>query len=252
MAKSKIAISISKSLLNVIDQYTDSNIIMSRSHAIEYLIKKALKNEPINTAIILVHENHHHHMSYNYKNKTLLENNINFFEKFGIQNIYLITKNANKFNHLKFSGINFKVVEEKICNGTGNAINIIKDKLPHTFIVLNGDTFNDFNLQEMIKAHLNNDAMATIGLTSLDKPEMRGSVTLNGNAIIDFKEKQPTKSFIINAGIYILNSEIFNYFTKNTKSIESDIFPKLAKEKKLQGYFTYGTFIHAPDVNKQK
>ena len=70
---------------------------------------------------------------------------------------------------------------------------------------------------------------------------------LEGMNIIDFKEKQETKSNIINAGIYILKPKVFEYFNKNTKSIEKDIFQLLAKKKELQGFFTYGRFIHLPD-----
>ena len=85
-----------------------------------------------------------------------------------------------------------------------------------------------------------------MGLISSKTPQKRGSVTLDGNLVIDFKEKQVPSSNIINAGIYILKPEIFSLL-KNKKSLEHEIFPELAKQKQIQGFFTFGKFIHAPE-----
>ncbi|MBS3108087.1 NDP-sugar synthase, partial [Candidatus Woesearchaeota archaeon] len=65
------------------------------------------------------------------------------------------------------------------------------------------------------------------------------------NMIVDFKEKEETGSNIINAGVYVFNKDVFNFFDKDVKSLERDLFPKLAKLNQLQGFFTKGEYYHA-------
>ncbi len=250
MRKKKIAISIDEPLLDIVNSYKDGVTIRSTSQAIESLIKQAIKQKPITTAVILISEKDQKYLLEKIENMQLIDYHVNFLKKFGINRIYLITKD-NKELKEKVSELNKKVnielINEEKSEGTANALALIKDKVEDDFLVLNGDTFNDFDLKKMINEHMKNGRIATIGLISSISPYKRGAVILEGTSIIDFKEKQETKSNIINAGIFILKPKVFEYFNKNTKSIEKDVFPLLAKKKELQGFFTYGKFIHLPD-----
>jgi len=250
MRKKKIAISIDEPLLDIIKSYIDNVNIRSTSQAIESLIKQAIKQKPITTAVILISEKDQKYLLEKIENTQLIDYHVNFLKKFGINRIYLITK-ENKELKEKVSELNKKVsiemINEEKSEGTANALALIKDKVENDFLVLNGDTFNDFDLKKMINEHVENGRIATIGLISSNSPYKRGAVILEGTSIKEFKEKQETKSNIINAGVYILKPKVFEYFNKNTKSIEKDVFPLLAKKKELQGFFTYGKFIHMPD-----
>lgn len=250
MKKKKIAISIDGPLLDIINSYKDNTTIRSTSQAIEALIKQAIKQRPIKTAVILVSEKDQYYLFEKIENLSLIDYHINFFTRFGINQIYLVTK-ENEILKKKIlelnKRINIELINEKECKGTANALMLIKNRIKNDFLVINGDTFNDFDLKKMINEHIESGKLATIGLISSTSPQKRGAVILEGTTIIDFKEKQETKSNVINAGIYILKLKIFEYFDKNTKSIEYDIFPILAKNRDLQGFFTYGKFIHLPD-----
>ncbi len=107
---------------------------------------------------------------------------------------------------------------------------------------MNGDTYNNFNLIKMINKHADTNKIATMGLITSDEPSKYMSVTLEGDSVLFVKDKQKT-GYIINAGIYIFNPEIFNY-TKNAKSMEIEVLPKLTQTNALQGYFTYGEYKH--------
>ena len=250
MKKKKIAISIDEPLLDIIDSNIDNNLIRSRSQAIESLITQAIKQRPITTAVILISENDQHLLLEKIDDTLLINHHINFLTKFGINQIYLITKENKEFKNkiLEISKrIDLKLINEESSEGTANALALIKNYVKNNFLVINGDTFNDFNLKKMINEHIENDKIATIGLISSKSPFKRGAAILEGMTIIDFQEKQETNSNVINAGVYIFKPKIFEYFSKKTKSIEYDIFPLLAKNKELQGFFTYGNFIHLPD-----
>lgn len=250
MRKKKIAISIDEPLLDMVNSYIDKTTIRSTSQAIESLIKQAIKQAPITTAIILINEKDQHYLLEKIENLQLIECHINFLKKFGINQVYLITKGneelKGKVQELN-KIIDIELIDEKKSEGTANALMLIKDKVNNDFLVINGDTLNDFKLKKMINDHVESGKVATIGLISSTSPHKRGAVILEGTSIVDFKEKQETKSNIVNAGIYILKPKVFEYFNKNNKSIEKDLFPLLAKKKELQGFFTYGKFIHLPD-----
>lgn len=250
MKKKKIAISIDEPLLDIIKSYIDNTNIRSTSQAIEALIKQAIKQKPITIAIILISEKDQHYLLEKVENLSLIDHHINFLTKFGINQVYLITKENKELKQKVLElnkRVNIELVHEEENKGTANALALIKNKVKNDFLVINGDTINDFDLKKMINEHIESGKLATIGLISSTSPHKRGAVILEGTTIKDFKEKQETKSNIINAGIYILKPKVFKYFNKNTKSIETDVFPLLVEKKELRGFFTYGKFIHLPD-----
>lgn len=121
-----------------------------------------------------------------------------------------------------------------------------------SFLVLNGDIFEEVNYSEIIKKHKENNATATIALCKVEDPSRYGVAEMGyDNRITRFVEK-PTKrtasTNLINAGIYALRPEIFEYIPKGKKvSIEREIFPKLAEQEKLCGYIIDGLWI---DIGK--
>jgi mannose-1-phosphate guanylyltransferase len=120
------------------------------------------------------------------------------------------------------------------------------------FLVLNGDIFEDVNYREIIEKHKENKATATIALCKVEDPTRYGVAEMaDDNRITRFIEK-PAKGTaptnLINAGIYVLSPEIFQYIPKGKKiSMEREIFPKLAKQGKLYGHTIHGVWI---DIGK--
>ena len=109
---------------------------------------------------------------------------------------------------------------------------------------MSGDIYNDFDLQKMIKKHMELDVLSTIGLMTRTDTKKYGTAILDGDLIIDFQEKpKRSNTNIVNAGIYIFKPEIFEIF-ESVKNLEKDLFPKLARMKELAGFFTYGEYKH--------
>ena len=247
MKKPKIAISLDKNLLDLIDSKVDGTIVRSRSQAIEFFLRKGLQGQSINTAILLIKGEHQNIMLKTLKGKSLLKNQIDFFSQYGVNNIFIITqhtKNTNLLlNEISDSKINAEIIESN-ANGNADALKSIKDKVKNSFIVMSGDTYNNFDLNKMIKKHLEMDKMAAMGLMTREKPASYGIAVLDGDFIINFNEKPKHYSTnIVNAGIYIFKPEIFELFD-NVSSLEKDLFPKLARIKQLVGFFTYGDYEH--------
>lgn len=138
--------------------------------------------------------------------------------------------------------------------GTGgpikNAEKLIGNSEP--FLVLNGDIYADLNYKEILKAHREKKAIATIALTESEETRRYGVAKLSStNRVEKFIEKPtigtaPTN--LINAGIYVLDPQIFQYIpNRKPISMEREIFPELVKEEKLWGYVFDGLWM---DIGK--
>ena len=126
--------------------------------------------------------------------------------------------------------------------GTGGPIKQAEELLgrKEPFFVLNGDILTNANYSEIMQEHKNNNGVATIALHTVEDPSRFGVVKLTRKSrIAKFVEKPSKKapSNLANAGIYVLDPDIFNYVPAGTRcSIEREIFPKLANEGELFGH----------------
>ena len=132
-------------------------------------------------------------------------------------------------NEISDSKINVEIIQRQ-AKGNADALKAIKENVNHSFVVMSGDIYNNFDLLKMIKKHLESDKLATMGLMTREKASSYGTAILDGDLIVDFQEKPKHYSTnIVNAGIYIFKPEIFELF-------ESDVseFGELASEAKLR------------------
>lgn len=247
MRKPKIAISLDQSLLDQIDGKVDGSIIRSRSQAIEYFLRKGLKESSISTAVLLIRGEHQGNLLKELKGKSLVKQQIDFFASNGIKNLYIVTQHTPSINKLLLeienSKIDVKLVQKDV-KGNADALIVLREHLKQNFIVMSGDTYNNFDLLRMVKKHLELDKLITMGLMSIEKPSKYGNAILDGDLIVDFQEKpKSVASNVVNAGIYMFKPEVFELFD-NVKSLEKDLFPKLARIKQLVGFFTHGEYKH--------
>ena len=124
MKKPKIAISLDKSLLDLVDSKVDGSIIRSRSQAMEFFLKKGLQGQSINTAVLLIKGEHQSNMLKKLKGKSLIKNQIDFFAQYGINNVFILTqhnKNINLLlNEITDAKINVEIVEKEAKGNNGN------------------------------------------------------------------------------------------------------------------------------------
>lgn len=145
---------------------------------------------------------------------------------------------------------------ETIPLGTGGPLKKAEDLIGNKepFLVLNGDIFTTINYAELMKKHKKTHATATIMLHEVEDPSRYGTVELTKtNQITKFVEKPPkgkAPSHLINAGVYVLDPEILKYIpTGQRVSIEREVFPKLAAQRKLYGYNLEGLWM---DIGKHE
>jgi len=247
MTKPKIAISLDQNLLGIIDSKVDGNVMRSRSQAIEFFLRKGLQEQSINTAALLIKGEHQPALLNKIKGVSLIKNQINFFSRYGVSNLLIVTQHSKSINQLlneiSDAKINIEIIEADL-KGNAQALLTIRNKVKNNFIAMSGDTYNNFDLLKMLKKHLEMDKLATMGLMTREKITGYGTAILDGDSIVDFQEKpRQSSTTIVNAGIYIFKPEIFEMF-QDISSLERDLFPKLARMKQLVGFFTYGEYEH--------
>lgn len=185
--------------------------------------------------------------------KPFLEIIVKQLLKLGIKEIifslhYMPEKIISYFSK-NYSPINkFYYIIEPEPLGTGGAIKFILSKdiisKNENFIVINGDTYIDYSLEDLVDVHLKNKKKITLLLKKINNTSRYGSIKFNDTEITSFCEKESNKSGYINAGVYIMREDLFNKYNLNPSfSLESDFLEKYIKEIKPSFSLTENFFI---------
>ena len=185
-------------------------------------------------------------------NKPVIERQMIHLKAAGVKEIVLavsVMSDAlkNYFKDGKKLGIKIHYTDEKHPMGTAGAIKLAEHYLKdENFFMLNGDVILNFNFKEMFNAHEQRSCIGTIASKIIDDPSRYGVLIVDDESkkILHFLEKNeylpPNGKQVpmpINAGVYLLEPEIFSYIKPNKNiSIEKDVFPKLADEQRLYHY----------------
>ena len=130
-------------------------------------------------------------------NKPFMEHTLAHLKQFGIEDIilalnYLPEAFRNYFGDGSRFGVRLTYCLEKEPMGTAGAVKNAEQYLNGTFIVLNGDTFTDLDIADMLASHRNQGSKATISLTYVDNPSAFGVVeTDRDHRVKRFIEKPP-------------------------------------------------------------
>ncbi|MCX8163084.1 MAG: sugar phosphate nucleotidyltransferase [Candidatus Micrarchaeota archaeon] len=163
----------------------------------------------------------------------LFEKFYNFFDKI----ILLAGYRGKKF--LKYENKKIEVVIEKRALGTAGAIIQIIRKLPSFFYILNADTYlENIKLEKFLKKC--EKTKKTTLLVTEDQQKNKGAIVMNGEKIVGFYEKKKIKKGFVYSGFGFISKKDLYYKKgkKNKKiSLEKEVFPFLAKKKKLYGIY---------------
>ena len=142
-----------------------------------------------------------------------------------------------------------RIVRETEPLGTGGALGNCRDVVSGQFVCLNGDIVSSLDMQVGLDLHQKNGGIGTLALWEVEDPTRFGIVGLDHQQrITRFKEKPaPEEVFsnLINAGSYLFEDDIFDYIPLGRSSLEREVFPVLAEERKLNGFSFDGYFIDA-------
>jgi len=144
-----------------------------------------------------------------------------------------------KFHKKKKNLTEIVCLQEKKLLGTGGALSNLKKLKVKNFVLTNGDTIFDININLLVSS-LKKDNIATVALTQNKSQASKklNSLSLTNNKII-FKKS----SDLMNGGVYFFKKSIFKYIKNEKFSLEKDLLPKLIFKKKVNGKVFNNFFI---------
>jgi NDP-sugar pyrophosphorylase family protein len=127
--------------------------------------------------------------------------------------------------------------------GTWGAIRQAAENLRSpNFLVLNGDSWLQVDLEKLVKFHVRTGGIATIAAADVRNATRFGSIQTDAcGRIMQFAEKQTRGSGFVNGGIYVFSRAALACTPAKEGSLEREIFPLLVSRglyaMSVSGYF---------------
>jgi len=152
---------------------------------------------------------------------------------------------VDSWQQFDFEGelIEARINQESTPMGTAGSVGLLRDLITTTCVVGSGDAVASFDISSLLQAHRQHGAKVTMALWEVDNPSEFGIVGLASSPdgevdgdrregfIRRFLEKpSPEEAFsnVINAGLYILEPEVFDHIPPGEKfDFSKQLFPAL-------------------------
>ncbi|HPQ08834.1 MAG TPA: HAD-IIIA family hydrolase [Bacteroidia bacterium] len=167
----------------------------------------------------------------------------------GIKDVYLSvgykSETIQNYFHNHFHSLQIHYIQENEPLGTGGAVKFAFKQIPaENILVINGDTFLNFDLPSFIHSHQNENV--SIALKYIESSDRYGFVEFENNYVTGFSEKSnKIKDGWISAGIYLINKKFYLSHSPSQKifSIEKDFFEKIFLNHHIKVHLVNNYFI---------
>lgn len=135
-------------------------------------------------------------------------------------------------------------VQESEPLGTGGAVRKAQPLLASedNFLVLNGDTYLDVNIDEFLAFHRRNAAVATLALSEVSEEKKGGFVDVTDDGQIEGFVEERRDGGVVNGGIRAMTPEVFTYMPEADKFNLDRVMADLAGSGLMFGFRTEGYF----------
>jgi len=251
MQKERVTVTISKSLLEKVDSLVKGGDLRNRSHAIEFLVSKAI-GPLVDTAFIFEGEKavRMHPLTRRIPltmipvhGKPAAYHIVNWFKRNGFKRIvffvgYKKEKIRDFFKDGSQLGIEVIYVDSQGKEaGTAGSLLVAREYLEGTFVVSRGDVLSKLDLKKMVRFHKDNNALVTVALKNPGDTSGHAVAELEGSRIKKFVDGKTREapSNLVNAGVYVMDAGVFEMIN-TPSSITRDLLPQVAAEGRLYGY----------------
>jgi bifunctional UDP-N-acetylglucosamine pyrophosphorylase/glucosamine-1-phosphate N-acetyltransferase len=148
----------------------------------------------------------------NVLNKPLIFYLIEKLKNLGIEEIGIVV-GYKKEKIKEYFGNDFYYFEQKEQLGTAHALYEARNFVDDEFLVLNGDIFFEDDLKNLLKTGKN-----TISTIFSNDCSLYGKVLVDGNSLIEIREKSEEGKGLINSGIYFFEKGIFDFIEKTNQN----------------------------------
>lgn len=175
---------------------------------------------------------------------------INKLLKFNCSKIYLSffykKKYCNEIINAKFKneliGKKIKIINENVPLGTAGSLSYLKSLKNQNILVLNSDILFNFDINSFFKYHVANKNVITIAVAKHEIDIPFGVINYKNNKI-HYVDEKPKKKFIINKGIYFVNSKVLSLIKLNKYLDMTDLINLSLKKKFKIDYYVLNEAI---------
>jgi dTDP-glucose pyrophosphorylase/CBS domain-containing protein len=128
-------------------------------------------------------------------------------------------------------GVDISYVREESPLGTGGALGLL-DPPTDPLLVINGDILTDIDFRAMQAHHQEQGAMMTVAVRHYEVQVPYGVVDCDGARVRGVREK-PNVGFFVNAGIYLLEPEVYGFIPVNQHMHMTDLIETLIREGRV-------------------
>ncbi|MCX8059007.1 MAG: sugar phosphate nucleotidyltransferase [Spirochaetes bacterium] len=151
--------------------------------------------------------------------KTILEIIMGKFYEYGILDFYLSVNYKSYIIKSYFSEINlpFNItyLQEEKPLGTAGSLYLLKGKIKSDYFILtNCDIIIDIDYYDLCDFHYKNNNHITIVVSAKNYKIPYGVCEIKDGLLYEIKEK-PEMNFLINTGMYVINSNVLNIIPEN-------------------------------------
>ena len=172
-----------------------------------------------------------------FNNIHFLQYLINSLSKFSFNKIYILAGSKhkvifNQFHNKVFNLTKIKCLKENNLMGTGGALLKLKKEKVNDFVLVNGDTIFDVDINNLIKS-CGKKKIGSIALASNKKNT--NNYKLNNLSVKNNTLVYQKKGNLMNGGVYFFKKKILNLIPKKKFSLENNFLPILISKKLLIG-----------------
>lgn len=149
----------------------------------------------------------------------IVERIINKFLEFEFNNFYITINDKKEIIKAYFNQeLSYKIsfLEEEKPLGTAGSLGLLNNNLVSTFFVSNCDILVDANYSKILEYHKNHNNKITAVTALKNYVIPYGVFSLNKDGDIESINEKPNCEFLVNTGMYILESDILKYVFKDT------------------------------------
>ena len=166
--------------------------------------------------------------------KPLMEHIVDQLRDAGIQHVsvstfYLADKIKDHFGNGRAFGVDLSYVQEDQPLGTAGALSLMKPS-DEPILVINGDILTKVDFRAMLAYHREQKADMTVAVKKYEMSVPFGVVEADGSAMIRNLAEKPVYSFLVNAGIYLIEPPMRQYVQAGKRFDMTDLIRTLIEK----------------------
>jgi glucose-1-phosphate cytidylyltransferase len=143
-----------------------------------------------------------------------------------------------------------EVIDTGLETQTGGRIKKCMQKIgPQKVMVTYGDGLGNVNISKLVQFHNLHGKQATV--TAVRPPARFGQLTLDGDKVSEFGEKQHADGGWINGGFFVVEPSVVELIRTDSDPFETSALPALAKQDQLRAFHHEG-FWQPMDTLREK